>query len=76
MVTFISLFLLFIGAYKVNSLVKLWSLQEHALLKFSSSLPTWDKAASNVTLHSSKNDNIEDLGLGQSNIISKGQHLF
>jgi len=38
-------------------------------------LPTWDKAASNLIIHSSKNDNIEN-DLGHTNVMSKGQSFI
>ncbi|CAL4916778.1 unnamed protein product [Urochloa decumbens] len=60
-------------------LLKAWSffghnkliIKEQVLLNCSSSLPTWDKAASNLSLHSSENNNINDLDLGHTNIMSK-----
>ncbi|PVH31832.1 hypothetical protein PAHAL_9G243500 [Panicum hallii] len=63
-------------------LLKAWSFFGHnkliikVLLNCSSTLPTWDKAASNLILHSSKNDNIENLDLGHTNIMSKGQSFI
>ncbi|PVH31831.1 hypothetical protein PAHAL_9G243500 [Panicum hallii] len=65
-------------------LLKAWSffghnkliIKEQVLLNCSSTLPTWDKAASNLILHSSKNDNIENLDLGHTNIMSKGQSFI
>ncbi|XP_012698127.2 uncharacterized protein LOC101769602 isoform X2 [Setaria italica] len=65
-------------------LLKAWSffghnkliIKEQVLLNCSSTLPAWDKAASNLTFHSSKNDNIEDLDSGHSNIMSKGQSFI
>ncbi|CAL4933540.1 unnamed protein product [Urochloa decumbens] len=64
-------------------LLKAWSffghnkliIKEQVLLNCSSTLPTWNKAASNLSLRSSNNDNIDDLDLGHTNTMSKG-HSF
>lgn len=65
------------GHSKVNALVGLCCLfQEQVLLNCSSTLPTWNNAASNLTSHSSRTDNIEELDLGHTNIMSKGQSFI
>jgi len=50
-------------------------IKEQVVLNSSSTLPTWDKAASNLIIHSSKNDNIEN-DLGHTNVMSKGQSFI
>lgn len=65
-------------------LLKAWSffghnnltIKEQVLLNCSSTLPTWDKAASDLTPHSSRTDNIENLDLGHTNVMSKHQSLI
>ncbi|RLN19478.1 uncharacterized protein C2845_PM02G13410 [Panicum miliaceum] len=55
----------------LDKFMELCLFKEQVLLNCSSTLPTWDKAASNLILHSSKKDNIENLDLGHTNIMSK-----
>ncbi|KAG0549452.1 hypothetical protein BDA96_01G257000 [Sorghum bicolor] len=65
-------------------LLKAWSffghnnltIKEHILLNCSSILPVWDKAASDLTTHSSRTDNIENLDLGHTNDMSKHQSFI
>ncbi|KAF8722877.1 hypothetical protein HU200_022012 [Digitaria exilis] len=65
-------------------LLKVWSffghnkllIKEQVLLTCSSTLPTWNNASSNLTSHSSRTDNIEDLDLGHTEITSKVQSFI
>jgi len=77
MIAFISFYFVMHREHsKANALVELCCLQEQVVLNSSSTLPTWDKAASNLTIHSSKNDNIENFDLGHTNVMSKGQSFI
>ncbi|CAD6342539.1 unnamed protein product [Miscanthus lutarioriparius] len=65
-------------------LLKAWSffghnnltIKEQVLLNCSSTLPAWDKAASDLTTHSSRTDNIENLDLGHTDVMSKHQSFI
>ena len=77
MIAFISFYFVMHREHsKANALVELCCLQEQVVLNSSSTLPTWDKAASNLIIHSSKNDNIENFDLGHTNVMSKGQSFI